>query len=484
MKQTNVVELGVNRNLRVHITQKVLSDIKPRMNTYYVRDSKLIGFAIKVNPKGQAKYIAESRLGGSGRNKRHEVGVVGVISLSNARKKAREIISAIQSGIDPREGSSKSNLTLRLLVERYYKTNQRIKPGRVNEYINDVITFMSPLLNRDASDISAEEYLAYFQKNVRKRPTRTDRVHRQVKAVYNYAIDKKLVKENPTDIVTTHDRPVIKPRERSLSLDLELPKFLTALVGVDISQTVKDALWLILCTGMRKTEALSLRWKEVDFFRYILLLQDTKNKNSHMIPMSNLIRSILVKRFNSPDRDENFVFPNAIGSGAISDIRKSMQKILEVAEINDSVAPHDLRRTFTAIGQYHGLEIYEIKALLNHVDGSVTEKHYTDKTSPTLIKKRRTLLNRFSEYLEKMATGYPNGIRYGFYLEGLFEEERDPEGVVSYKYQMEKNELERKLNRSGLGLELTHEDVKQQAPEIYALRNEGLERAYDQWEMF
>jgi len=49
---------------------------------------------------------------------------------------------------------------------------------------------------------------------------------------------------------------------------------------------------------------------------------------------------------------------------------------------------------------------------------------------------------------------------------------------------MAKKELERKLNRSGLGLELTHEDVKQQAPEIYALRNEGLERAYDQWEMF
>ena len=44
-------------------------------------------------------------------------------------------------------------------------------------------------------------------------------------------------------------------------------------------------------------------------------------------------------------------------------------------------------------------------------------------------------------------------------------------------------ELERKLNRSEFGLELTHEDVKQQAPEIYKLRNEELERAYDQWEM-
>jgi len=478
MKQTNVVQLGVNRNSRVHITQKVLNDIKPRKNTYYVRDSKLIGFAIKVNPKGQAKYIAESRLGGSGRNKRQEVGVVGVVSLNNARKKAREIISAIQSGVDPLEGKSKSDLTLRHLVERYYKSNQRIKPARADEYINDVITFMSPLLNRDASDISAEEYLTYFQKNVIKRPTRTDRVHRQVKAVYNYAIKKRLVKDNPTDIVTTHDRPVIKPRERSLSLDFELPKFLKALVETDISQTARDALWLILSTGMRKTEALSLRWEEVDFFRYILLLQDTKNKNSHMIPMSNLVRSILVKRFNSPNRDENFVFPNATGTGAISDIRKPMQKILEEAEINESVAPHDLRRTFTAIGQYHGLEIYEIKALLNHVDGSVTEKHYTDKTSPTLIRKRRVLLNKFSEYLEKLASGERCGVRYGFYAEGLFEEERVDSGDVSYTYLDAKQEIEQKVRH-----ELTHSDVQQRSPGLYKLRNEALERAYDIWEM-
>ena len=200
--------------------------------------------------------------------------------------------------------------------------------------------------------------------------------------------------------------------------------------------------------------------------------------------MSNLVRSILVKRFNSPSRDENFVFPNAIGSGAVSDIRKSMGKILEQAGIKESVAPHDLRRTFTAIGQYQGLEIYEIKALLNHVDGSVTEKHYTDKTSPTLIKKRRAILNQFSEFLEKMATGELNGIRYGFYQEALFEEEKDPEGVVWYNYPSAKSELEKKLNRSEFGLELTHEDVKRQAPEIYKLRNEELERAYDQWEMF
>ena len=83
-----------------------------------------------------------------------------------------------------------------------------------------------------------------------------------------------------------------------------------------------------------------------------------------------------------------------------------------------------------------------------------------------------------------MATGSPNGIRYGFYSEGLFEEEKDPEGVVSYNYPIAKNELQRKLNRGEFGLELTHDDVKRQAPEIYKLRNEELERAYDQWEMF
>ena len=57
MKQ-NVVKLELNSNEKLQITQRVIDGLKSRNKAYFVRDTKLTGFAIKVNPKGQSKYIA------------------------------------------------------------------------------------------------------------------------------------------------------------------------------------------------------------------------------------------------------------------------------------------------------------------------------------------------------------------------------------------------------------------------------------------
>ena len=475
MKQ-NVVKLELNSNEKLQITQKVIDGIKPRSKAYFVRDTKLTGFAIKVNPKGQSKYIAESRLDGSSRNKRVEIGVVGVLSLAQARKKARTMLSAIQSGVDPKERDYVDKLSLKNLVESYYRSNQRIKSSRAEEYISSTLMFMKPFLSRHANDLSAKEYFEHYQKNIKVRPTVADRIHRQLRAAYAYAVKKQLVDKNPTDIVTVQDRPVSTPRERSLSLDAELPAFMRSLFDVSINVTIRDVLLLMTATGMRRREALELRWDQIDFDRFIILLIETKNKHQHMIPMSNLVRSMLVQRDQSEDRHDEYVFPNAKGSGPLVDIRKAMKKVLDGAGITESLAPHDLRRTFTAIGQELGLEIYQIKALLNHADNSVTARHYQDKRAPALVRNRRKLLNQVSDYLEHSATGFVSGIRSDNYLDGMFEEEKTDDGSVEYFYAMEKERLE-----MSQPMQLTHAEMKDLDPEAYGYRNEKLEKAYD-WE--
>ena len=476
MKQSNVIKLDVNANIKTHITKKIVSEIRSRIKPYYIRDTKLIGFAIKVNPKGQAKYIVEAKLGNSNRAKRKEVGVVNVMSLVEARELARDYLNDIHAGVEPLERQLKDGLSVQKLFEDYYRSNQRIKKANADSYIDDMKSFLKPFLNRHANDLSAQEYFDFYQKNTKQRPTRTDRVHRQLRAVYNYATRKQLVDRNPTDIVTTQDRPVIKPKDRSLSLDVELPRFLKALMSEEVSEIARDVVLVILATGMRRTEALSLRWDELDMYRYLITKSDTKNKHQHMIPMSNLVRTILLKRLSKRVDGCEYVFPNASGSAAIGDIRKSLKRILSLAEIDDPVALHDLRRTFTAINQQLGLESYQIKALLNHVDNSVTHKHYEDKKHPKLVKTRRKLLNDVSDYLESLATGHTNGLRSILFVDSMFEEEKTDDGSVDYTYALEKAQRERKESR-----ELTHQEMMELDPEAYEYRNEELERAYD-WE--
>ena len=476
MKQSNVIKLDVNANIKTLITKKILSEIRTRIKPYYIRDTKLIGFAIKVNPKGQAKYIVEAKLGNSNRAKRKEVGVVNVMSLVKARELARDYLNDIHAGVEPLERQLKDGLSVQKLFEDYYRSNQRIKKANADSYIDDMKSFLKPFLNRHANDLSAQEYFEFFQRNIKQRPTRTDRVHRQLRAVYNYATRKQLVDRNPTDIVTTQDRPVIKPKDRSLSLDVELPRFLKALMSEEVSEIARDVVLVILATGMRRTEALSLIWDELDMYRFLIIKSDTKNKHQHMIPMSNLVRTILLERLSKRVDGCEYVFPNASGSGAIGDIRKSLKRILSLAEIEDPVALHDLRRTFTAINQQLGLESYQIKALLNHVDNSVTHRHYEDKKHPKLIQTRRKLLNDVSDYLEALATGYTNGLRSILYVDSMFEEEKTDDGSLDYTYALEKAQRERKEKR-----ELTHQEMMELDPKAYEYRNEELERAYD-WE--
>lgn len=476
MKKSNVIKLDVNANIKTHITKKILSDIRTRIKPYYIRDTKLIGFAIKVNPKGQAKYIVEAKLGNSNRAKRKEVGVVNVMSLVKARELARDYLNDIHAGVEPLERQLKDGLSVQKLFEDYYRSNQRIKKVNADSYIDDMKSFLKPFLNRHANDLSAQEYFDFYQKNTKLRPTRTDRVHRQLRAVYKYATRKQLVDRNPTDIVTTQDRPVIKPKDRSLSLDVELPRFLRALMSKEVSEIARDVVLIILATGMRRTEALSLRWNELDMYRYVITKSDTKNKHQHMIPMSNLVRTILLDRLSKRVDGCEYLFPNALGSAAIGDIRKSLKRILSLAEIDDPVALHDLRRTFTAINQQLGLESCQIKALLNHVDNSVTHRHYEDKKHPKLVKTRRKFLNDVSDYLESLATGHTNGLRSILYVDSMFEEEKTDDGSLDYPYALEKAQRERKEKR-----ELTHQEIMELDPEAYEYRNEELERAYD-WE--
>ncbi len=46
------------------ITSSVLQSVKPKNTPYFIRDNKIKGFAVKVNPSGSIKFIVEVRSNG------------------------------------------------------------------------------------------------------------------------------------------------------------------------------------------------------------------------------------------------------------------------------------------------------------------------------------------------------------------------------------------------------------------------------------
>ena len=78
------------------LTQRRVNTLKPRKQTYDVRDPGLKGFGVRILPSGGKRYFLHSQTGG----KRiwHAIGDTGAITLESARFRARALLAARQGG--------------------------------------------------------------------------------------------------------------------------------------------------------------------------------------------------------------------------------------------------------------------------------------------------------------------------------------------------------------------------------------------------
>lgn len=118
---------------------------------------------------------------------------------------------------------------------------------------------------------------------------------------------------------------------------------------------------LILFTGLRKTEALSLEWKNVHEDRIHIPM--TKNGRDFDLPILQLLHEIL-----APMRglSQKWVFPS---SKSVAGYVNQPQKL--------SWSPHAHRRTFATVAMEAGILEEVVGRLLNHTPLSITGQRYT-----------------------------------------------------------------------------------------------------------
>lgn len=155
----------------------------------------------------------------------------------------------------------------------------------------------------------------------------------------------------------------------------------------------QDYFLLILFTGMRRQEAASLTWNNIDLQAKTFSLPDTKNSEMHMLPMSDFLFDLFQRRKSSSY--DQYVFPSLSRSGHITDPRKALLNVRELSGVNFTI--HDLRRTFITIAESLDISAYALKRLLNH-------KMNHDVTSGYLIidaERLRKPMQQITNYLLK-----------------------------------------------------------------------------------
>lgn len=204
------------------------------------------------------------------------------------------------------------------------------------------------------------------------------RTYRRIINVAGAAYNIKL--QWPTQKLTTlkmmNDE---RPREGRAEFR-QLPEIWRA--AFDMPEPWGRLLQFYLLTGLRKQEALTGRVIDDDF-----VVEDTKNKKTHRLPMTPQMRLLTEKPWISASTGK-----------VVQDGRGATEALEKLTGIH--LTRHDLRRTFAAIANDVGATEHTIKMLMNHKKVDVTG-NYMGLVRDTLEVNLLKIADRYAELTQK-----------------------------------------------------------------------------------
>ena len=349
-------------------------------------DTDLQGFGLRVT-KGAKTYVAQKRI--NGKTARVTVGRHGPMTPEQARKAAQELLGSMTMGKNPadeRKEAKARGVTLREVLEAFLSARNALKPRTAKDYSQNLARNFPDWLSRPIREITKGMVERRHKDIGQKRgPASANLAMRYLRSVMSFAMGKyedskgkSLLAENPVKRLSQTRAWYRVERRRTYIKDHDLGAFLDALDALrgevmgsrKTTDTAPDYFEVILFTGLRRQEAATLRWADVDMKAKTFTIQDTKNREPLTLPMPDRVYDILSRRHQTKGESE-YVFPGESASGHLVEPKRQMKKVTTISGV--TFALHDLRRTFATIAESLDLSAYSIKRLLNHKQaGDVT----------------------------------------------------------------------------------------------------------------
>ena len=346
-------------------------------------DSELLGFGVRVYSSGAKVYVAQTRR--NGRSKRVTVGRHGVISAAQARRRAALIISRLKAGeepLPPRARPAEENrVTVAELADRFLReyVAVRCKPWTMTTYRGALDLWILPALGRMQVGAVTHAHVSALHYRLRDTPYRANQVVAILNRLFSLAELWGLRREG------THPCRSIRKykehhRERFLSEE-EFRRLGRVLEEVEAGEgrkrgrslgvPVAAAIRLLILTGCRRNEILTLEWEDVDLEAGELRLRDSKT-GPRVVPLSAAAVSVLaaVPRISG----NPWVITGAKPGGRLSNLNDHWLRIRERAGL-EGVRLHDLRHSFASRAIALGESLSTIGRILGHGQVTTTARY-------------------------------------------------------------------------------------------------------------
>ena len=340
-------------------------------------DRELTGFGIRIYPTGGKVYVAQAR--GPDGPKRVTVGRHGVIGAEQARRRAALIIARVKAGEEPVPLPLAAKLagdpTVADLAARYLEEHVavRCKPSTANGVRTMIHRHIVPAFGKLPLEAVDRARVANLHRQLSASPATANRAIKTLSHMYRLAEGWGMVGEgcNPCGSVKKYPE---RKRDRFLT-DAEFARLGRALDEAaaqgEVPMQAVAAIRLLMLTGCRKSEILTLRWEEVDLDAGEIHLAETKTgaRTVQLSPSAVRLLEALPRRAGS-----SWVLPGNRPETHMSGIDTAWRTVRVRAGLDD-LRIHDLRHSFASRALALGETLPVIGKLLGHSDIETTARY-------------------------------------------------------------------------------------------------------------
>ena len=339
-----------NAKRSFNFTERAIAAVDaPEKKRATFHDTQVPELGLLVQPSGHKSYFWFRKVQGQPTWK--TFGAVGAISIEQARDAARAESAKLgrwrlagYEGSSPFE-KSRAQLTLGELHEHYVEHRLRVHAKNPERAVNDARWFFGRYLagwrNRKLGTIRRPDVLSIHRDIGEKHGHyAANRVVQHLKATFNHGLRHELWHgANPALMVALNRE---EKRKRYL-LPSEMYRFFTA-VKSDPNPDVPDFVGLALWTAARKSDVLSMAWRDVHLDDNKWTVPSPKNNESYDIALTPEAVEILRRRQRACVNDCPWVFPGTGRTGHVVDLKRRWAALVKRAGLED-LHQHDLRRT-------------------------------------------------------------------------------------------------------------------------------------------
>jgi len=373
------------------------------------------GLLLQVNPSGAKSWILRTKVG----LKRKSIGLGGYpdVTLSDARKRAREIKEKIAEGIDPVEQKKtvRRELIAKQLSTKNFawamakfideKSEEWKNPRQKQQWVNSLTTYALPHIGSiPVSDIKLVHIKSVLEPIWKVKTETATRVRARIENILGYcAVHGYRGEENPArwkgylDKVYALPEKIKKKKHHTALSVKELPAFIKEL-KIRQGAAARSLEFLIL-TASRTNEVIGdkrikkngITWKEIDLKKKVWAIpaERMKSGKAHKVPLCDSAMEILnnIKE----GEPEELIFKGADGGIPSNNFLSSLLK-----RMGSDVTVHGFRSTFKDWCSEHTAYPDEVSELaLAHVNSDATRAAYARSE---LLEKRRLLMNDWADY--------------------------------------------------------------------------------------